>query len=131
MKKQRNEFTCGPMGIYNALRVRGRSAEIKDLISSCNTDRSGSFRRDITNTTRKFFKVKHLKHPPRPWKGNQLYLVSVVDWVGDPHIILLVKSTDKMVYVANWYNQKGKFCHTWISWKTLRSVWDGYYKKII
>lgn len=126
MRKQWNEFTCGPISIYNALRSDNKSVDIKDLIYLCNTDKNGTFRRDINKVARIFFKITHLRNIPNPWKGNRTYIISVIDWEGESHVVTLIKSTEKMAYVTNWYNKKGKFCHTWISWKTLRSVYDNY-----
>lgn len=125
-KKQHDGFSCGPIALYNVLKKYGKTVNIKELARTMNTDSDGTHERDFTLAAYKWLNGKTKLARPKPWKGEESYLVSVTDYSGDSHLVALVASTEKSVFVANWYNSQNKFVHTWIPWVCLLKYWDGY-----
>jgi len=129
-KRQRNDFSCAPLALYNVLKKYGHTISVEKLGHLMGTDIDGTWMTHLTEVAKQYFPRRTRREEPRPWTDGRSYLASVMDYSGDHHLVALVDSTDKAVYVANWYTTKNKMTHAWIKWETLYKYWDGYALRI-
>ena len=130
-RKQTDGFSCGPLSLYNILKKYGQKADLHEISEAMYTDKDGTFSTDFELAVRAWLPGRVSRQAPQPWEGSSSYIISVTDYEGESHLVSLVSSTPKAVYVANWYTKNNKFTHSWIRWETILKYWDGYSLRIL
>lgn len=111
--KQKDQFSCGPLALVNALKWCGRKSSLKELKTTLQTTRTqGTSHRVLSSTICKVFNTHKISSPTTESIENHLStygsLLLQYEWTKSKkgHIVLIIGQTNHYYYVVNYLFSK-------------------------